>query len=198
VPAGSRVSRKNILLAPGAELRENQAEPVSQRRTSMPGPKPTPTHLRLLRGNPGKRPIGRELEPPRTTEPPEPPNFLVGYALDEWWRVAPGLWQLGLLSPLDVSTLAAYCQAYKHWRTAEELLAGMAERDPATSALLVRRASGDVGQNPVVRIAANAAADMVRYAAEFGFSPAARSRVAAGIARETASSKFDGLITCRL
>jgi hypothetical protein len=37
------------------------------------------------------------------------------------------------------------------------------------------------------------AADMVRYAGEFGFSPAARARIAAGPGSVQPASKFDGL-----
>jgi P27 family predicted phage terminase small subunit len=66
---------------------------------------------------------------------PEPPPFLVGYAADEWWRVAPELHRLGLLTLVDVMPLAAYCEAYKRWRTAEELLATMAEKDAVTGGL---------------------------------------------------------------
>ena len=62
----------------------------------MPGRPPTPTHLKLLRGNPGKRPIRPEPQPEQPPTPPEPPDFLTGYAFDEWRRVAPELHRLGL------------------------------------------------------------------------------------------------------
>src|SRR5215467_8333583 len=38
---------------------------------------------------------------------PEPPRFVTGYASDEWWRVAPELWRLGLLRLTDTAPLAA-------------------------------------------------------------------------------------------
>jgi P27 family predicted phage terminase small subunit len=161
----------------------------------MPGPRPTPIPLRLLRGNPGKRPIGAHIEPERPAEPPEPPPFLAKHAQDEWWRVAPGLHQMGLLTVLDVMPLAAYCMAYARWRAAEEGLARTAEFSPRTSGLLIRTMDGNARANPLARIAAAAAADMVRYAAEFGFSPAARARIAAGpFADPPSGGKFDGLL----
>jgi P27 family predicted phage terminase small subunit len=165
---------------------------ASKRGTSMPGPKPTPTHLKLLRGNPGKRPIHPEPEPEISPAVPEPPPFLTGYAVDEWRRVAPVLYRLSLLTLADLMPFAAYCQAYSRWRTAEEALADMATGDEETKGLLVERADGKEEQNPLVRITSNAARDMVRYAAEFGMTPSARSRVRAGTGGR--DSKFDGLI----
>jgi P27 family predicted phage terminase small subunit len=159
----------------------------------MPGPPPTPTALRILKGNPGKRPLRRGLEPERPPAPPEPPPFLIGYACDEWYRVAGGLHRLGLLTALDVMPLASYCVAYARWREAEELLAHMAARDLMTSGLLVKSQSGDARVNPIAKISRLAASDMVRYAAEFGFSPAARARIAAGVYAQPAG-KFDGLL----
>jgi P27 family predicted phage terminase small subunit len=154
----------------------------------MPNP-PIPTYLKLLRGNPGKRPIRSEPEPAIADDVPDPPVFLSGYARDEWWRVAPELYRLKLLTLIDIAAFAAYCQAFARWRSAEEVLAEMAKHDPETHGLL-----GGTGQNPLVRIAANAAADMVRYAGEFGMSPAARTRIRAGVGARSDASKFDGLI----
>jgi P27 family predicted phage terminase small subunit len=159
----------------------------------MPGPPPTPIPLRVRRGNPSNRGFKRGLEPERPAEPPGCPDFLVGYACDEWYRVAPGLHQLGLLSLLDVAVLGAYCESYARWRTASETLAAMAERDGATHGLMIKRQDGNAARNPLVKIAADAASNMVRYAAEFGFSPAARARIAAGVYAEPAG-KWDGLL----
>jgi P27 family predicted phage terminase small subunit len=160
----------------------------------MRGPQPTPTVIKLLRGNPGKRRIGREPELLIPENVPEPPPFITGYACDEWWRVAPELHRFGLLTIGDVMLFAVYCAAYARWRTAEEVLAEMAKRDAVASGLLIQRTSGSAAQNPLIRIAANAAAEMVRFAGHFGMTPAARVRISAGVAYEPPSSgKFDGL-----
>jgi P27 family predicted phage terminase small subunit len=55
-------------------------------------------------------------------------------------------------------------------------------------------ADGNPRRNPLVKIASDAAEDMVRYASEFGMTAAARSRIAAGIYTPPGPSKFDGLI----
>jgi hypothetical protein len=49
----------------------------------MRGRKPTPTYLKLLKGNPGKRAIRPTVEPPRPAAPPPPPDFLIGYAMGQ-------------------------------------------------------------------------------------------------------------------
>lgn len=89
----------------------------------MPGPAPTPIQLRVLRGDPSRRPLRRGIEPEAPPDVPEAPPFLQSHALDEWWRVPPGLHALGLLTSLDVGPLAAYCVAYARWRQAEGPLA---------------------------------------------------------------------------
>jgi P27 family predicted phage terminase small subunit len=144
----------------------------------MPGPPPTPTYLKLLRGNPGKRPIRPEPQPEQPPTPPEPPDFLSAYARNEWRRVAPELHRLGLLTSLDAGVLSAYCQCYSRWRTTEEFLAAM---------------DADARPKALVRIAAQAARDMVRYAQQFGMTPAARARIAAGVWRAP-PSKFGVLL----
>jgi P27 family predicted phage terminase small subunit len=161
----------------------------------MPGPPPTPLHLRLLRGNPGKRALRPEPEPARGEACPDPPPFVVGYAADEWWRVAPELWRLGLLRITDTAALSVYCVSYSRWRTAEETLARLAESDPTTSALLIKATDGNPRRNPLVKIAADAADAMIRFAGEFGLTPVARSRLAAGVGgRLPGVGKFDGLL----
>lgn len=156
---------------------------------------PLPTHLKLLRGNPGKQVLNKdEPQPELTPDVPDCPDFLVGRACDEWYRVAEELYRLKLLSKVDIHPLAAYCQAYATWRSAVETLNGMAERDPMTHGLMIKGKTGAAIQNPLVLIARQSANDMVRYAAEFGFTPAARSRIATGDSIESFVGKFDGLI----
>lgn len=158
----------------------------------MPGPRPMPTRLKLLRGNPGKRAIRASFEPPQPPLPLEPPEFLTGYARDEWDRVAPGLHLFGLLTAVDIMPLAAYCDAFNRWRTAVEAFDRVAQLDPAMHGLLVKGSEGQARPNPLAKIAAEAAADMVRFASEFGFGPAARSRISAGA--DPGDGKFSGLL----
>lgn len=68
----------------------------------------------------------------------------------------------------------------------------VAERDLLTNGLMIRTVDGNAIQNPLVGTANKAASDMVRYASEFGFTPAARAHISAGAS--PGPSKFDGLI----
>jgi P27 family predicted phage terminase small subunit len=60
--------------------------------------------------------------------------------------------------------------------------------------LVVKTKSGNIIQNPLVGVANKAMADVVRYAAEFGMTPSARSRIEVGGstlgAPQTAADEF--------
>jgi P27 family predicted phage terminase small subunit len=61
--------------------------------------------------------------------------------------------------------------------------------------LLVKTTDGNARRNPLVKIASDAAEDMLRFANEFGLTPVARARLAAGgYAQPSPPSKFDGLL----
>lgn len=142
------------------------------------GRKPKPTHLKLVTGNPGKRALNKGEPTPRL-DLPMPPPHLSDEAKVEWGRVSQELYDCGLLSTVDRAALAAYCQAYARWVTAEKAITKMAESDALTSGLLIRTSNGNAIQNPLVGTANKAMKDMVYYAAEFGMTPSARSRIEA-------------------
>src|SRR5262245_55838932 len=121
---------------------------------------PTPTYLKLLRGNPGKRPIRPEPEPSVPPSLPPPPDFLTDEARAEWARIAPELFRLKLLTIVDIGPLAAYCQSFARWIEAERLLAQAAANDPAAKGLTVRGAMGTPILNPLLKAARLCAADM--------------------------------------
>jgi P27 family predicted phage terminase small subunit len=160
----------------------------------MRGAKPKPTHLKLVAGNPGKRPLNR-LEAKPVGDLPSPPSELNDDAKVEWGRVSEELFRCGLLSKIDRAALAAYCQAYGRWMQAERAIAKMAANDKLTGGLLIKTTNGNAIQNPLVGTANKAMADMVRYAAEFGMTPSARSRIEAnppGEGSKDPASEFFG------
>ena len=159
----------------------------------MPGPPPEHPHLRLLKGNPGKRPARSPPEPARADECPPPPTHLNGYAKETWLQVAPELFRLGLLTLLDMGPFAAYCSAAAQLRQAEEAIERMAKQDPRGHALTVKGSAGSQVKNPLLRIASQAMADMQRIGAQFGLTPSGRLRLS-GVQPTPPPSKFDGLI----
>jgi P27 family predicted phage terminase small subunit len=162
-----------------------------------PGPRPIPTYLKVLRGNPGKQALNHnEPRPPIPAHVPPPPKGLTGYAEEEWTRISTELWNLKLLTAIDIRPLAAYCQAYKIWRMATEMLTA-AEGGPYQGLLVHRsgRGGGEPVRNPYLAVATQAASDMVKFASEFGMSPATRARISLRAYGDTpVVSKFDGLV----
>lgn len=132
------------------------------------GRKPKPTALKLIDGNPGKRPINKN-EPRPTPKAPKCPSWLHRDAKKEWRRLAKELESLGLLTAVDMTAFAAYCQAYARWKEAEEYIA---EHGPTNVT-----ESGYIQQVPQVTIAQQSQKQLRAWCAEFGFTPSARSRI---------------------
>ena len=149
-----------------------------------------PTRLKILEGNPGKRKL--KVEPNPAPALPDPPPHLDTYALEEWKVISKSLYALGLLTEIDKNTLAAYCGAYSRWRHAEEELNVLRARGGALNALVQKTVSGNWIQQPLIGIANKAAADMMRYASEFGMTPVARAKL--GITPSKEDDKFERLI----
>ena len=134
----------------------------------MRGRTPKPTAVKLLEGNRGKRPLpSGEPRPP--TGAPTCPAHLNPTAKAEWRRVVHSLRELSLITTFDRAALASYCQAYGHWVEAE--------RNLRNSPMLLRMPSGYIQQNPWLTIANKQLELMHRYITEFGFTPAARTRI---------------------
>lgn len=135
----------------------------------MPRGRPrTPTALKLLRGNPGKRPIS-EREPKPPEGPPTCPRHLDAKAKQEWKRVSKLLLAMGLLTKVDRAALAAYCQIYSRWVQAEDMVRkhGMV--------VVVGKEKQYIQKSPYLSIAERSLEMMDRYLRKFGLSPADRS-----------------------
>ena len=85
----------------------------------MRGRKPAPTALKILRGNPGRRPLNRREPAPARATDLSPPPELTGVAAEEWRRLAPKLSRLGLLTEIDDRALIGYCVTWARWLEAE-------------------------------------------------------------------------------
>src|SRR5262245_21303984 len=89
---------------------------------------------------------GAEPEPERPPEVLEAPPYLESYAADEWHRLAGELYRLKLLTVVDVHLFALYCESYRVWRSAGEMLSAMAACDLLTAGVMVKTQNGSATQ----------------------------------------------------
>jgi len=134
----------------------------------MRGRRPKPTRLKVLSGNPGRRPLNADEPQPEPTIP-DCPAELGPVARKEWDRLAAELASLKILTALDRAALAAYCNAYGLWAEAIQAI--------QKYGTMVKSPTGYPMQSPYVSIANRQAEIMMRIASEFGFTPASRSRI---------------------
>lgn len=134
----------------------------------MPGRKPVPTVLNLVRGNPGKRPPKRGE--PKPAVGAAMPKWLTPTAAKHWPLVAKQLKECGILTKIDAPALALYCDALARWKEATD-------RIEATGGPVTISPNGFLIQSPYVSIANKAWDQMLRILVEFGMSPSSRTKV---------------------
>lgn len=139
------------------------------------GPSPKPTKLKILSGNPGKRPLNQnEPKPKVEKEIPDPPPWLSTHAKKEWKRVTPELHRLGLLTMIDIAVLASYCQSYDRLIRAEKKIRAYEKEH---GCLTAETPSGYSQQIPEIGIANQAMKNIKSFAQEFGMTPSSRSKI---------------------
>ena len=134
------------------------------------GRKPTPTAIKELEGNPGKRKLN-ENEPKPKKKAPSCPKWLEPEAKKEWRRLSKQMEQIGILTEVDMASFAGYCQAYARWKEAEEFI--------TQHGTIVKTPSGYWQTVPQVSIAQTYLKIMNRFCEQFGLTPASRSRIVA-------------------
>lgn len=131
------------------------------------GPKPTPTNLRILRGNPSQKALPTDEVAPPPAEPSMAtcPAWLKGSGRTLWKKLAPRALSLGLLTVVDIPKFEAFCVAYGRWREYERLCEKFG---PAEAVMKGFRRAAD-----------NASGRMAQLGAAFGFDPSSRTGVKA-------------------
>lgn len=154
--------------------------------TGSRGPLPKPTALKLLEGNPGKRALDLTAGVNPRIEIPSAPKHLSRDAKKEWTRITPLLEELGLISGLDRTALALYCQAVGRLSeletafnglVAQHVAGGMGYAEAVYAASYSVTPSGYAQQSVIVQLLGKYREQVNRYLAHFGLSPAARGRV---------------------
>lgn len=155
------------------------------------GRRPKPTALKVLRGNPGKRPLNSHepTPPPAASAFDTPPPELATdpAAAAEWARVVPILRRCGIITEAERAALVALCQQWSIYVEAHGKLRSLG---------MIVKGPDDVPMtNPYIRVADRALQSCVRLWVELGLTPSARARLSVAPAVEpAATSKWAGLL----
>ena len=137
---------------------------------AKPGPRPLPTSVKRARGT-----LQRCRTNPNESAPkpgtPAAPEWLGPDAKREWKRLVPLLAARGLLELLDRAALTGYVSAWGDLAEATRVIA-----EQGTTCIGAR---GQLLPHPELRRLEKARQTLRMFAAEFGLSPSARSRVVA-------------------
>jgi P27 family predicted phage terminase small subunit len=138
----------------------------------MAGRRPKPTHLRLVTGNAGKRPINK-AEPMPGRAIPSPPEHLSPEARVAWGRFSAMLDRIGVLTEADAAALEQVSETYA------EIVALRADIAANGRFQTVITKSGDEMERmrPAYSALMDADRRLKAWLVEFGVTPAARSKV---------------------
>jgi P27 family predicted phage terminase small subunit len=149
-----------------------------------PGTRPKATRLKLLSGNPGKRPLNeREPQPTLVASLPKPPRHLSPAGREEWLRVGSLLLRTRVLTEADLTALSAYATVYGRWMSAELEIKRKGILVPAAPRSKFRV------QNPMLSVANKAFQQMSQLLGEFGLTPSSRTRIISSPASEDYEEK---------
>lgn len=145
---------------------------------------PTPTALKLVKGDDKKHPerINRS-EPKPEMIAPDRPEDLADDVGEVWDRVIADLSFMGLAAAADQDSLKCYCEAVVVHRKASAVL--------AKSPVLIKGLHGGMVRNPAIVVQRDAALTICRFAQEFGLTPSSRTRIRVEEASGRASSATD-------
>jgi P27 family predicted phage terminase small subunit len=132
------------------------------------GRPPKPVEQKIREGNPGKRALP---EPLKLNEGKlVKPSGLPKAAAALWDELVPVLEVAGVSDRVDRAALTAMCHAWADSCAARKLIAKQGRFVPGSMGQLV--------EHPAVATARNSDAMFLRYAEQFGLTPAARARIA--------------------
>lgn len=128
------------------------------------GPKPRPTHLKVLEGV-EERYINREEPMPSDEAVITPPEMSEGARII-WDELADDLADKGCLTHWDTHTFAVFCEAVATYRECRKLMG---------SAYIAQGAAGGVIKSPYHQIMRDCAETMAKFSSRFGLTPGDRA-----------------------
>lgn len=151
------------------------------------GPAPKATNMRILEGNPSRRPINNDEPQPEAGA--ECPYWATDGAREVWKEVAPVLIECGILTKADCVMFAAWCDAVaNHKAVSQQLDAAICvplEDDPEPAYIQKQVKALIASQR-------NYAELMVKFGTKFGLSPSDRTGLKVSKPKE--ASKWEGKI----
>ncbi len=141
---------------------------------SVPGPKPKPTSMKELAGNPGKRPLNENEPKPQVANLPIPRGRLPKHARDLWKSLAPKLADLGILTEVDAAAFELLCL---HYGISVEALKEVWDPKTKSFDFTVVTVQGGEKKNPVFQIFKENSTMFKQFATEFGLTPSSRARL---------------------
>jgi P27 family predicted phage terminase small subunit len=153
---------------------------------------PKPTALKLLQGNPGKRPLNEKEPQPAKVLPPCP-SHLDRIGKKRYIELGNYLLDLGLFTVIDADAFAAYCQLYSDWvKLSKEI-----KKDGSDVQL---KHTIDAGGNEFLEMKPNPRIIMKRetlklmksFLSEFGMTPSSRTRL--GVEPKGEKNEMEGMI----
>jgi P27 family predicted phage terminase small subunit len=153
------------------------------------GPKPTPTKIRVLRGERRPSQINYQEPKPIPMDDLAAPMDLPEIAQDVWRETVDALRATNVLTKADREMLRHYCEAVMRYRQASDAL--------NRSSLLIKGRKGEVVKNPLNQVVRDNA-DLARsLAREMGLTPSARVSLKGGEAQTTAGARLEELFAAR-
>lgn len=137
------------------------------------GRKPKPTKLKVVQGNPGRRPLNKK-EADVKSDTLKCPSWIKGEGRLEWKRMTEELAELGLLGSIDHAHLEMYCSSYGRMVEIEKKLSSLGD---VTQKVLQKTINNNVIMN-VLYCSLNKEKLLIhKLATEFGMTPSSRSRI---------------------
>lgn len=140
----------------------------------MKGRKPIPTQLKVLTGNPGKRPINLHTFAPKS-KLLRCPSHLTGEARKEFNRLAKELHAYDMISEVDRNSLAMICTTWARYVECEKMIEKAAQG--GGNGLFVKTPNGFPVMSPWLQTSNKQIELYKSLCAEFGMTPASRVRV---------------------
>ncbi len=138
----------------------------------MAGRKASPTALKLIKGNPGKRAINKAEPKPKAVRPRKPAH-IDAKAKRYWEDLCKILEDMGVLTIADGKALEMLCDAYADYRDCQAIV----KKEGRT--YITFSVAGDklIKAHPAVSQASDAWKRVKSMMSEFGLTPSSRSGV---------------------